>query len=314
MQSLLGLVNGGQTGLFSMCLWFGLQFLLDYGCPMFFRQGYDKLRARLAQHKRANETTAALLRDVRTRVVSTLFCTSAVAGLLYILATDGLSIADMRNLHGEFPKARLLCQWTAGFFVWDVVVTVVEGWGPAFLAHAVLCLLVFTGSQLPFSLCCGVFVLCYELSTPWMHARSLLRNFGFSADSKPFQAASIIFFVTFAFSRILLGMPFTFVFCMEIIGTWSSCYHAFSWDFDPFRGLFGGVLSSHRDFAHCSHFNPVIYGFYLLAASALAGLNTLWFSQMLVLLIKRTPSEQGDRELSSSTLLTNNSDEKPKDQ
>jgi hypothetical protein len=46
----------------------------------------------------------------------------------------------------RFPGATWLYSFTSGFFVWDMIIVVIEGWGFGFFAHALSCLCVFSGS------------------------------------------------------------------------------------------------------------------------------------------------------------------------
>lgn len=67
---------------------------------------------------------------------------------------------------------------STGYFLWDLIVSLWQGWGIGFVAHAVACLFVYSMSLHPFLHYHGMFFLMYEASTPFLHMRWYLLHTG----------------------------------------------------------------------------------------------------------------------------------------
>ena len=90
------------------------------------------------------------------------------------------------------------------YFVYDVVVTLYNGDGKEFLAHALLCMLVYAQTFKPFMTFHGAGLLMFEASTPFLHFRWFLLQLGFS-KSRLYLWSSLAFAATFFVSRIIWG-------------------------------------------------------------------------------------------------------------
>ena len=68
-----------------------------------------------------------------------------------------------------------------GYFAWDLFICVRYGFGVAFFIHAVLCLSLYSyavGTVPPFLLYYGCVFLVWEVSTPFLNARHLMKAAG----------------------------------------------------------------------------------------------------------------------------------------
>jgi hypothetical protein len=158
------------------------------------------------------------------------------------------------SLYERFDHSQLTFAISSGYFIWDLFIVVfVEKFDPAFLIHALSCLLCYVFGQFPFLNYWGVYFLLFELSTPLLHARKAL--FLLENDKSPwFGVVENGFALSFFIARIAVGLPMS-------VMVW--------------RDLLDLLKRPHE--VH-SHF--VVY-YYLLANTALCGLNVMWFSKMV---------------------------------
>ena len=230
--------------LISTSLWFGIQCVVDYVVPKMFPSKVQKIRETLEQNQ------IETYNQLRTRIISLCFCLTALPAAIYLLcvhigpplahATDTLSdksqsqfsllaqywksvFGAILDLEVEHSGARALVEWTVGYFIWDLVICIMESWGIGFLVHAILCLLVYSLSLLPFALWAGVACLLFELSTPFGNLLAICRGLGVRSGSF-FYFVSVGFTLCFGLSRIAFGVPFCLAFCSQVLVYVFACF------------------------------------------------------------------------------------------
>ena len=107
-------------------------------------------------------------------------------------------------VHGVYALA-------LSYFVYDFIVTLLNGDPVEFLAHAFLCMLIYWQTFTPFMTYYGAGLLLFEASTPFLHLRWFLLQLGWDRKSRLSRVNSLVFAVTFFVSRIIWG----FYLCLE---------------------------------------------------------------------------------------------------
>eukprot|EP00697_Spironema_sp_BW2_P009933 gnl/Spiro4/24971_TR12418_c0_g1_i1.p1 gnl/Spiro4/24971_TR12418_c0_g1~~gnl/Spiro4/24971_TR12418_c0_g1_i1.p1 ORF type:complete len:314 (-),score=62.64 gnl/Spiro4/24971_TR12418_c0_g1_i1:78-1019(-) len=231
----------------SVVSWFSFHFFLTSVAPRIFPSFIKNLRTKL------DEVGRETYSSVCTRVVAFVFTLTALVGASYVLLIAPQSVRN--DFHAEFEPARAVCAWAIGYFLWDLVVCLYEGWGWGFLMHAVCCLFVYTGSQQNFMLWMGCSCLLYELSTPFLHAVAILRAVGHDSGSL-FRLCSLLFTICFGGVRIVWAIPINIEFC---------------------KTLLSAVVSCSRGEACHPGYSAVLYVSYAVINCLLTVLNCFWF-------------------------------------
>lgn len=243
----------------STALWFGIQIFFDHIAEHIFPKQIKWLKDEL---KKQNIET---YQQIRTRAVCFVFCVTAVTGSFYQLLRQGKTLPDLLvDLHVEDSGARAMGQWAIGYFFWDLIVTLIEGWGPAMLFHAVFCLYVYVGSQWPFSMWIGVCCLLFDFSGPFLHTFFTLKALG-RHSGWLWNVSSYGFPVAFLLARLVWGIPLSYYYCSRLIAAISQC--SFS--------------SSPSNPALCQQYSFPFYLSFLVSNLLLTFLNCFWFSHIV---------------------------------
>ena len=130
------------------------------------------------------------------------------AGLMSVGASLGVGDAEERLVseHYEYsPVSQLFFAVTAGYFLWDIFISISEGWGAFFIAHAFASFGVFYSSLYPFLHYFGrYFHGVFEVSTLCLHLQELLSLV--KLDSSPlYGVIRGVFVISFVLVRVLLG-------------------------------------------------------------------------------------------------------------
>ena len=158
------------------------------------------------------------------------------------------------SLYHRFELSQFTYAISSGFFAWDLLIVVfVEKFDPAFLLHAMSCLLCYVFGQFPFLNYWGVYFLLFEISTPLLHLRKAMLVTG-NKQSKWFSRVEVGFALAFFIARIVVGIPMSILVWQDLLDLLN----------EP----------------HLVHSHFVVY-FYLLANTLLCGLNIFWFSTMV---------------------------------
>jgi len=189
-----------------------------------------------------------LQHDWDTRVVGIVHALIQSVGCLQVLAAlePTLSVDfDGYNWSSQRQIAIAL-----GFFVWDLIVCVVQ-WELPFVAHAAACCLVyfFCSWPQPFIQYSGCFFLLFELSTPFLHCRGIML-LAKTTDNLVFTACHYMFPIVFFLVRIVAGVPVSYFWFLDMIEL---------------------VWSGKANY-------PLIAVCYMLLNLLLNGLNLFWFS------------------------------------
>ena len=225
----------------------------------------------------------AVAKDMRTKLLCSGMAVWAVGCCIYGLLSPA-GRAMWGHLYATNALTEHLVHFGASFFVWDIVICVLDGEAAAYHFHAWACFLTFAFAlvrclvvlyspfmrtrakssvtaplppnplQHPFSHYMSLVVLLFEASTPFLHARKFMLQARLTdgAWATPFMLVQVAFAGGFFLSRIMVGYT--------LVGLWAA---------DLWAGLQAGTLH-----------NPAVARLYLAMAVALSSLNAFWFSQI----------------------------------
>jgi hypothetical protein len=151
--------------------------------------------------------TAAARLELSEKLVSIIHAAIIAPWVIYILFTDGIARWD--DVRSD-PTARnanthAAITFSATYFLWDVIISVVriqQHQGLAFIVHALCCTFAHTQALRPFMQFFACATLLCELSTPWLHIRSLLISLQ-RTDTVFFKITQYLFAFWFFVARIL---------------------------------------------------------------------------------------------------------------
>lgn len=106
---------------------------------------------------------------------------------------------------GSSPQGSFYCAIAAGYFAWDIPITVFYGYGPGFMFHALAGLVLEMVGIHPFSQVVMSWANLFELSTPFLNMRMLLISSG-RTGSLLFKFCERAFAAVFLFIRIIFGV------------------------------------------------------------------------------------------------------------
>jgi hypothetical protein len=203
-------------------LFFGLHILFGRVLPFLVPSVYDVFNAGALAAGKKPLSRGALAKDVRTRLVSILFAVYVVYwSIVGVFVADDYAYLSARRLDATTPLTVHLAELTVGFFVWDLWVSVVDGYGPAFVFHGAACLAVFLAALAPAMHSFAFVALGFEASTPFLHARRLLIMAGVTRGPV-LAAVQAGFAATFFLARILLGYTHSVRWAVQ---AWDELHH-----------------------------------------------------------------------------------------
>ena len=234
-----------------------LHALVELGVPALWPEAYDALNAGAAAAGKPLRSRRELARDVRTRVVASLFSVYVVGSAVWgVWAGDYAALAGA-GFSASTPLTAHLVRVAAAFFLWDTYVCVADGYAPAYIFHGLACTAVFVMALRPTMQGMSLVVLGFEASTPLLHTRLLL----IAADrarGRCFAATTYGFAATFFLSRIAIGYPLSLAWgrqvVMELI--------------QPAQGT-----------------PPIILVAYLVLCVSLSALNGYWFVKIVAVAV-----------------------------
>lgn len=199
---------------------------------------------------RSQRFSADVARELGISIVCTVHAIVACVLALWLVMTE----SRPSSLYHRFELSQFMYATSSGFFAWDLyVVLFVDKFDLGFLIHAISCLLCYVFGQFPFLNYWGAYFLLFELSTPLLHLRKAMLVTG-NKHSPWFITVETGFALAFFVARIAVGLPMSIMVWQDLLGLLNNTPHE----------------------VH-SHF--VIY-FYLMANTALCGLNLFWFWNM----------------------------------
>lgn len=155
------------------------------------------------------------LRDVGVRAVALIFAVIMSYSALVLRASPPREWEKEPDFAGT-PFASFYCAVSVGYFVWDLYVTVVYGYGGGFLFHAIGGLAVEAIALHPYAQEITSFAHLFELSTPFLNLRLLLISSGWTS-SLFFKICENGFGITFLVFRILFGWAVSFAFVKRVV-------------------------------------------------------------------------------------------------
>lgn len=212
---------------------------------------WEALRIGCIKYLKGRKLSDEVSKELAVSLLGTVHAIVACALSIKVIATE--PVPD--SVYHRIDLSQTTFAVSAGYFAWDIYYVLLrdEKLDVAFAIHAVSCFFCYLFGQYPFLNYWGVYFLLFELSTPFMHARKALLLLG-RKDSLWFPKIEAAFGASFAFARILVGIPMS----------------ALVW-----RDLLSLLNTPEK-----VHSAIVVY-YYLVANTALCGLNMFWFWGMM---------------------------------
>lgn len=244
--------------------------LFELLAPSYLKAVRDQAKAKAQRPGSDSETDGKLdsracraeseaLTDIGVRFVALLFSAFVSYGALR-LTFDPPPQFESNPISSSSPYAVFYCAVAAGYFLWDVVITVYYRYGGQFLTHAVAMLLVELIALHPFNQFVMSFSHLFELSSFPLNVRNLLIAGGRTRSS------------FFSWNEMAFGLSF---FCVRIVYGY---YKSFEYVTTNVRFLLGSesLISKHKG----PFFVPVAWLSIALCLS-LCSLNGFWFWLMV---------------------------------
>jgi len=252
----------------STLCWFVVQFSVVPLCNLLAPSFVDAVKgiaeAKARRTKQADKTPAVMARsmmnDLGVRTVALVFSCVASYGAIK-LALYPPPMFDQDMFFAAAPEALFYCAVAAGYFVWDVPVSLYHRYGAGFLLHAVSCLIVECIAIHPLMQPVMSWAHLYELSTPFLNVRLMMIASGHT-KGRIFKACEMSFCIVFFLTRIVYGY----------YKSWGFVTHA--------------VADLLSDKSLIAKQGPLYVPMAWLAVSIctlLAFLNTFWFSRIAML-------------------------------
>ncbi len=156
-------------------------------------------------------------RDARTKIICVVMAVWMVAlSVRELWSAEGRDLMRPERMYDASPTSRTLTYSSCAYFVWDVLVCIMDGEGVGYHVHAWACLLTFFTGMQPFLSGWAPFVLMFEASTPFLHIRKVMIQAG-AASGPLWGVVNAAFGLTFLVFRIIIGYPGFFIMdCMLV--------------------------------------------------------------------------------------------------
>jgi len=220
---LLDYLGGGTEVLhivfLSALVWWAVQLLAvpfySAVMPSYIRdvKAIARAKAKDSSEEAAIAAETETLADISVRTVAMVFSMVVSYGAVR-LTLDPPPQFEQEPFAASSPFATFYCAIAAGYFVWDVVVTVYYGYGAQFLGHAVVMLMVELIALHPFNQYIMSFSHLFEISTSFMNWRHLMLVGG-RQKSIFFAPVELIFGLVFMSIRILYGYTKSFLYVKD---------------------------------------------------------------------------------------------------
>lgn len=220
---------------------------------------------------------------------------------LYVLFVDKerKSMDWRERLWGYTGACGLVQSMAAGYFLWDLVISVLDpsigGYG--FLAHAACALTVFSLGYGPFVNYYGPVFILYEISSPFLNVHWFCDKLNLTGSDIQFYNG-IVLLTTFFGCRLVWGIGQT----IRVFGDFYQAHregHTY-WGFKSpgpvtgaaaLRATYGETM----DYAGHMRLSMYLPMAYLTANVILNGLNIYWFGKMIATIRKRFDPPFGTR-------------------
>jgi len=251
--------------LISASIWLAVQFsmvpLLRLVAPSYV-QAVERVASEKAKESNRETPEVAVksaMNDIGVRSCAFIFSTILSYGALVLTLNPPPEFVKDPDF-GSTAYATFYCALAAGYFVWDLPITVIFGYGGGFLMHAIGCLSVEVIGLHPFAQDVVTFAHLFELSTPFLNARLLMIASGHT-NSVFFKFCEAGFALVFFCVRILYGFAKSFAFARRVV-------------VDLLSGDTQVVARKGAAFVPIAVLAVVL-------CVALCGLNAFWFSKII---------------------------------
>eukprot|EP01116_Phalansterium_solitarium_P023070 TRINITY_DN7891_c0_g1_i1.p1 TRINITY_DN7891_c0_g1~~TRINITY_DN7891_c0_g1_i1.p1 ORF type:complete len:259 (+),score=23.35 TRINITY_DN7891_c0_g1_i1:63-839(+) len=108
-------------------------------------------------------------RNWDVRVVSTIHAITVVVLSIPVLSEPQLIEDEVSRALAYSSKAAFLYSLSAGYFLFDIFITILHKQGTGFVVHGVVCFFVYVFALAPFLMYYGAVFLLFEASTPFLN-------------------------------------------------------------------------------------------------------------------------------------------------
>lgn len=182
-------------------LWISLHIVLQYALPAVWPGIYDFLGrdGKITDRK-------ALAVDARTKFIAAAHATYTAALTTYALFLSNGYYKDLlrSNVYGQSALTTHILHVSVAYFIWDLMVCAIDGFGLAFWVHAITCFCVLATSMHPMMHYMVLVTVFAELSTPFLYIRKVMIQAGMGSGPL-FTVAETLFALTFLGARIAFG-------------------------------------------------------------------------------------------------------------
>lgn len=191
-----------------VAFWFCLHVLFERIVPAVFGAAvYDVFNNHRTLAGKKPLPRPVIAKDVRTRLVAIIFAVWCVAFCVYgVFIADDYTLLSQQGFSAWTPLTLHMNDVACGFFVWDSWVSIVDGFGPAYVFHGLACSAVFFAALGPSMHSMCFMALGFEASTIPLHARRLMIMAG-RTDGPAFAAVQMAFAGVFFICRVALAWP-----------------------------------------------------------------------------------------------------------
>ncbi|KAE9983086.1 hypothetical protein EG328_010323 [Venturia inaequalis] len=220
-----------------------------------------------------------------------LFINTVALWVIFADPQRALQNGDWRErLWGYNGAGGMVQGFAAGYFLWDVVVSLVhfDVMGVSSLVHGVCALGVTCIGFKPFANYYGLNFILYELSTPFLNIHWFFDKFGMTG-TKAQLYNGIALLASFAGSRLVWGSYQSYLIYGDVWKAWHTA--------EPYTALcakYVGQTAGLETPVGCRTLPAWLAITYVGANTALSVLNFFWFYKMIKAVKKRFPKADGD--------------------
>jgi hypothetical protein len=150
-------------------------------------------------------------------VLSTMASVSTMRGYEWTNTIIGGSFDRIYRPHSFAP---VIVNGVFGYFLWDIAVCLLNGYGRDMLIHGVLGIIVFSVPLLTNTMqTYSIFMLTWEASSPFMNARNIMMRLGWY-NTRAYKVVEICGYGIFVVVRVLVSIPVFGMLVYDITRAW----------------------------------------------------------------------------------------------
>lgn len=208
--------------LFSLCIWGSIHILSSkFFCSKFDQQyGNQAKESDVKKGKKVKSDAhyrshANWEMSIKTTALAHAIISSI--GALFAIVSAEQWILTIDTLYAPDSLQRLIVGLSCGYFVYDLIIAIM-GFDIPFLIHGGMSSIIYLHAYGKlYALQMGCFFLLYEFSTVFLNIRALMIATG-NGNHKIFPTIEKLFFGTFMFFRMVIGLGYSIFFTLPVLG------------------------------------------------------------------------------------------------